>query len=152
MNELDVVTSADRRDLSEQVTAAFRPLWPEFIFHDPVDAEYSERVESYFSQYDVMLLDAGEVVTGGWGVPLRWNGTLSDLPDGYDEALQRAVTGHERSAHADTLCIMAAAVRLAGRGAGSPERLCPRFANEPRRPVSCASSHRCGPHSRAGTR
>lgn len=118
MDELAVVTNADRRDLGEQLTAVFRPLWPEFIFHDPVDAEYSSRVESYFGQYDVLVLDGAEIVTGGWGVPIRWDGTVGDLPDGYDEAMVRAVTGHETAVPPDTLCIMAAAVRPGRQGSG----------------------------------
>lgn len=118
MAELEIVTSADRRDLGEQLTAVFRPLWPEFIFHDPVDAEFSSRVETYFPYYDVMVLDGEDIVTGGWGVPILWDGTADDLPGGYDDALVRAVTGHEGRIPPDTLCIMAAAVRPGRRGSG----------------------------------
>jgi GNAT superfamily N-acetyltransferase len=118
MAELEVVTSADRPDLEEQLTTVFRPVWPEFIFHDPIDAKYLSRVEACFPQYNLLVLDGQEIVTGGWGVPIRWNGTAGDLPDGYDDALVRAVTGHEDSVPADTLCIMAAAVRPGRRGTG----------------------------------
>ncbi len=41
---------------------------------------------------------------------MRWNGTVADLPDGYDGALVRSVEGHEAGDEPDTLCIMAAAV------------------------------------------
>jgi len=92
-------------------------VWPEFIFHHAGSAEHVGRVETYFPQYDVLLLHDGQVVAGGWGVPIRWDGTVSVLPDGYDGALVSAVTGHENSVPADTLCIMAAAVR-AGRQGG----------------------------------
>jgi GNAT superfamily N-acetyltransferase len=78
-----------------------------------------ERVESYFAQYDIMLLDDGQVVAGGWGVPIRWDGTVADLPDGgYDGAMISAVTGHEGEVRADTLCVMAAAVRRDRQGTG----------------------------------
>jgi hypothetical protein len=110
MRELEIVTTSDRRDLDEQAKAAFRPGWPEFIFHDSTSSEYIERVETYFPQYDVLLLDDGQVVAGGWGVPIEWNGAVSTLPSGYDGALISAVTGHEKAVPADTLCIMAAAV------------------------------------------
>ena len=118
MGDLEIVTTADRHDLDEQARDAFRPGWPEFIFHDPISAEHVGRVEAYFPQYDVLLLDEGEVVAGGWGVPMRWDGTVSTLPDGYDGALISAVTGHETSVPADTLCIMAAAVRADRLGSG----------------------------------
>jgi GNAT superfamily N-acetyltransferase len=118
MREPQVVTTSERHDLDEQAEAAFRPGWPEFIFHDPVNSEYIGRVEVYFPQYDVMLLDDGQVVAGGWGVPIQWNGTAGTLPSGYDGALVSAVTGHENATPADTLCIMAAAVKQDRQGAG----------------------------------
>lgn len=118
MADLEIVTTSDRHDLDEQARDALRTVWPEFIFHDPVSGEYIGRVEAYFPQYDVLLLDDGQVVAGGWGVPIRWDGTIAGLPDGgYDGALVSAVTGHENAVPADTLCIMAAAVR-ADRQAG----------------------------------
>jgi GNAT superfamily N-acetyltransferase len=118
MGDLQIVTTADRHDLDEQATAAFRPGWPEFIFHDPISSEHIGRVETYFPHYDVLLLDDGQVVAGGWGVPIQWDGTINVLPAGYDGALISAVTGHENSVPADTLCIMAAAVRADRQGGG----------------------------------
>ena len=118
MGDLDIVTTTDRRDLEEQARDAFRVVWPEFIFHDPVSAAHIGRVETYFPQYDVLLLDEGQVVAGGWGVPMRWDGTASALPDGYDGALVSAVTGHDNGVPPDTLCIMAAAVRTDRQGGG----------------------------------
>ncbi len=119
MSKPEIVTTSDRPDLEEQAGAAFRGEWPEFIFHDPVTAEFIGRVETYFPQFDVMLLDDGQVVAGGWGVPLRWDGTDACLPqDGYDGALASAVTGHENSVPPDTLCVMAAAVRSDRQGTG----------------------------------
>jgi GNAT superfamily N-acetyltransferase len=118
MCEPQIVTTSERHDLDEQAKAAFRPGWPEFIFHDPTSSEYIGRVETYFPQYDLLLLDDGQVVAGGWGVPIHWNGTVSTLPSGYDGALISAITSHENAAPADTLCIMAAAVRQDRQGAG----------------------------------
>jgi GNAT superfamily N-acetyltransferase len=118
MGEPEAVTTAGRPDLDEQARAALRAVWPEFIFHDPVSTAHIGRVETYFSEYDVLLLDDGQVVAGGWGVPIHWDGTIRSLPDGYDGALVRAVTGHEQSVRPDTLCIMAAAVKADRQGGG----------------------------------
>jgi len=118
MSDLEIVTNSARPDLEEQARAAFRPLWPEFIFHDPISDEYIGRVETYFPHYDVLLLDDDEVAAGGWGVPVQWDGTIGSLPGGYDGALVSAVTGHEKSIPPDTLCVMAAAVRPGRRGSG----------------------------------
>ena len=72
MREPQVVTTSERHDLDEQAEAAFRPGRPEFIFHDPTSSEFIGRVETYFPQYDVLLLENGQVVAGGWGVPIQW--------------------------------------------------------------------------------
>lgn len=107
---MEVVTSSARPDLEEQVRAAFRVRWPEFVFHDPVSNAHVDAVERYFSDYDVWLIDEGRVVAGGWGVPLAWDGTVEQLPDGYDGALVTSVEGREAGTAPDTLCIMAVAV------------------------------------------
>jgi hypothetical protein len=107
---MDVVTSSDRPDLEDEARAGFRIKWPEFIFHDPITRVYLDRVEKYFSSFDILLLDEGRVVAGGWGVPMQWDGELPNLPDGYDGALARSVEGHEADDAPNALCLMAVAV------------------------------------------
>lgn len=118
MGDLEIVTVAEHRGLGEQARAALRSSWPEFIFHDPIDSEYIGYAETHFSQYEVLLLEDWEVVARGWGVPLRWDGTIGALPKGYDGALISAMDSHEDSGATDTLCVMGAAVRGDRRGAG----------------------------------
>jgi len=113
-----IITTADRPDLAEQGRAALLPGWPQFILHDQVSVDLIGRAAEYFPEFDVRLLDDGEVVAGGWAVALRWNGTAASLPDGYDGALISAVAEHENAARPDTLCAMAAAVRPDRCGAG----------------------------------
>jgi GNAT superfamily N-acetyltransferase len=110
---VDVVISQDRPDLEQEAGAAFRERWPEFIFHDDVPKQYMPRVEQYFRDYDILLLDDCQVAAGGWGVPLTWDGTVEGLPKGYDDALVRAVEGHEAGVAPDTFSFMAAAVARA---------------------------------------
>lgn len=115
---MEVVTYSERPDLAEEARTVLRVKWPEFIHHDAVSEAYLGRVEEYFSTYDVLLLDDGRVVAGGWGVPLRWDGSIADLPDGFDGALVRAVQDHEASVAPTTLSFMAAVVgdRVTKRG------------------------------------
>jgi hypothetical protein len=60
---------------------------------DPVVRQQLGRVESYFPDFDILLLEDGAVVAGGWGVPLSWDGTVTALPArGYDGALAVTVS------------------------------------------------------------
>jgi GNAT superfamily N-acetyltransferase len=106
----EVVSVAERRDLEEQVEAAFRERWPEFVFHDPVPRQYIGRVDEYFANFSIFLLDDGEVAAGGWGVPFVWDGTPDDLPEGYRTALVASVEDHEAGRVANALSFMAATV------------------------------------------
>jgi GNAT superfamily N-acetyltransferase len=117
-SQIEIVTTTERPDLDGEANAAFRSVWPEFIFHDPVSREHMDRVETYFPYYNVMLLDHGEVVAGGWGVPFAWDGTVLGLPEGYDGALISSVGGHESGIKPNTLSVMAAAVRADRQGGG----------------------------------
>lgn len=107
---LQCVTASERPDLDEEASSAFRERWPEFIFHDPISREYVDRVEQYFPQFQVLILDDGRVAAGGWGVPFAYSGAQTDLPDGYDGALVRAIDGHESGTVASAFSFMAAAV------------------------------------------
>ena len=69
MGEICVITASEHPELEDEAEAALRAEWPEFIFHDPVAGALIGRVGEYFPRYDVLLLDDGEVVAGGWGVP-----------------------------------------------------------------------------------
>lgn len=129
---MDVVIAADRPDLEDEAREAFRERWPEFIFHDAVPPKYMPRVGEYFRAYDILLLDDGRVAAGGWGVPLRWDGTVDDLPQGYDDALVRSVEGHERGVQPTTFSFMAAAVATAYDRQGLATRVLTTLADQAR--------------------
>jgi GNAT superfamily N-acetyltransferase len=119
---IEIVTTSDRTDLEDQLLPALGSGWPEFIFHDPISKKYIERVQKYFARFDVLLLEDGQVVAGGWGVPLAWDGTVDGLPGGkdggYDGAMAVSVDGYEAGTTPDTLSVMAAAVHPERRGSG----------------------------------
>jgi len=108
---MEIVTTRDRLDLKGEADAAFHVKWPEFLFpHDPIMKRYEAQVAEFFPQFDVLLLDQGRVVAGGWGVPIRWDGTVADLPDGYDATMALAVNGHLEGIEPTTLSYMTVAV------------------------------------------
>ena len=107
---MQVISSGDRPDLEPQVREAFRQRWPEFIFHGEAGRKYLPYVTEHFGHFDILLLDSDQVAAGGWGVPFAWDGTVDDLPDGYDGALARSVSDHQAGTTLTALSFMAAAV------------------------------------------
>ncbi len=108
----EVVTSADHPELHDQARSAFRDQWPEFVYHDDLEREhpYVQRVETYFRDLHIFLMQDGRVVAGGWGVSLAWDGTPAGLPEGYRSALVQAFDDHRQAHRVNTLSFMAAAV------------------------------------------
>jgi len=113
--DVTVASIAERPDLDGRLGRS----WPAFIFHDPVAKRLIPAVSRAFPHLDLVLVDpAGEVVAGGWGVPVRWDGSVQDLPDGWDGALERAVAGNDAGDVANTLCAMATEVLPDRQGEG----------------------------------
>lgn len=91
----------DRPDLHAQAEVIFSAGWPEFIFHDPAADRHRDRVRAWFGALNLLLVagatasgaEAGRgdaaggadgtggaeggdgIVAGGWGVPVRWDGS-----------------------------------------------------------------------------
>jgi hypothetical protein len=121
MNEMALtVERTDAREWSdEQMEDLFSEGFPEFITADRLAKQYIGRVREWFPEWNLILVDAEQnPVATGWGIPVRWDGTVADLPTGYTDATVRAVEGREQGIAPDTLVICGAVVagRLKGRG------------------------------------
>lgn len=112
------VVRTDAREWSdEQMADLFSEGFPEFIVADKLAAQYIDRVRAWFPEWNLTIVDADEnPVATGWGIPIRWDGAVAELPEGYTEATIRAVEGREQGIEPDTLVICGAVV--AGRRAG----------------------------------
>ena len=114
-----LVPVGERPDLEAQVPELFAEHWPEFIFHDLGVKPFSKRRAEYFGDLDFWALDgSGRLVGGCYGVPIAWDGTVEDLPEGYTDSLARSVNGHEEGIRPDTLVVMGAMVRTDEQGRG----------------------------------
>jgi GNAT superfamily N-acetyltransferase len=113
------LTFAERPDLADRGPTS-EDVWPEYNLHGDAFADWwlpllEELPEYQFALYD----DAADVVVAEAHTgPLAWNGDDRDLPDGIDDALQRAVSAHRAGASVDTLCAFAAEVSPTKRGRG----------------------------------
>ncbi|GAA3736224.1 hypothetical protein GCM10022225_18680 [Plantactinospora mayteni] len=86
-------------------------------------AEHDADVPNQAEEDDASLETNAEIVAAGWAVPLRWTGTVDDLPTGYTDSLARALDAYDAGEPPDTLAILAAQVRPERQGRGLAGRL-----------------------------
>lgn len=115
--DLTPVRTDARAWTDEQTADLYSDGFPAFIVADRLAKQYIDRVRAWFPEWNLTLVDAHQdPVATGWGIPVRWDGTVADLPGGYTEATIRAVEGREQNIVPDTLVICGAIV--AGRRTG----------------------------------
>jgi hypothetical protein len=113
----DVFTYEERPDLWQEANNRFYDVWPEYNMHGNRTGEYFSQLPGRFGRFQVLLCDpaTGEVIGRGRSIPLRWDGTLEDLPAGIDAAGLRAVT---EDAVPTAVCALAAEVAADRQGLG----------------------------------
>ena len=117
------VERLDARSWAE-LDPLFEDAFPAFITADQVAKKYIGRVWQWFPELNIVLVEDGHVpVATGWGVPIRWNGDVADLPAGYTDTTQRAVEGRERAEQPDTFVICGAIFRPGRTGQGLAAQL-----------------------------
>jgi GNAT superfamily N-acetyltransferase len=115
-----LVRYADRPDLREiRLDTLSRRTFPEFMHHNQSGTRFWHRLYDERPDFQLALIDGDELVAELHSVPVAWDGTLEDLPPGWDDAFARAF---ESDRTADALCALAISVspehqgrRLSGR-------------------------------------
>lgn len=126
-----LVTHVERPDLEDQAQGdTFLSQWPRFMFHDPVADEHYPIMYERCPEFQFYLIDgSGSLLANGNSIPVAWDGTLEDLPGGWDEALTRGSVGAQRGTTPTALCALQATVSSAcgGRGLGPAMTMAMRF-------------------------
>ena len=90
---MKLVRYADRPDLLERrFEHALGVTFPEYMQHNDPGNLYWGRLYDDFPDFQVALLDGDELVAEAHALPVAWDGTLEDLPSGWDEAFVRGMT------------------------------------------------------------
>ena len=118
---MELVRYADRPDLHE---VRFRTLsartFPEFMHHGQTGMRYWGRLVSEHPDFQLALVDDGELVAELHSLPLAWDGSLADLPPGWDDVFERSFeTGRPH----DSLAALAISVLPERRGERLSERM-----------------------------
>ncbi len=108
-----------RPDLRDAVERFGASVWPEFMLKDAVSDRHWPRMADELPAYQLALLDGrGRVVAVARSMPLTWDGTLAELPRGWDAQFTRSIDTLDRGVAPDTLGAIMIVTDPAHRGAG----------------------------------
>src|SRR5262245_3983649 len=84
------VTAAERPDLLEPAWERTRDAMPEYNNHGDVLNVYWGRLTEELPDFQFHVVgDGDEILARARSIPVRWDGTLEDLPAGIDGAIAR---------------------------------------------------------------
>lgn len=121
MASVFAVSAADEPALWDAAESTFHDVWPEYNQHGVDAGRYFGQLVPAHASLQFLLCDGEtrEPVARGRTIPMRWDGTLDDLPAGIDAAGLRAVAGHDPT----VLVALAAEVRPDARERGLSGRV-----------------------------
>ena len=100
---MNVFTFAERPELAEPAWEATKDVFPEYNNHGDVLNVYWGGLTEKFPEFQFHLVDEEEqTLARARCLPVRWDGTLEDLPAGIDEAIVRGID----EGGANVLCAM----------------------------------------------
>jgi len=90
---VNVVRYADRPDLlKRRYEELTKPTFPEYMNENEPGDLYWGRLYTDFPDFQVALVEGDDLLAEAHAVPLPWDGTLEDLPSGWDEGFVRGAT------------------------------------------------------------
>lgn len=117
---LDFVALDRRHDLAGPAVALNDASWPAFLRHDPMSVRYGRAIYERFAEFQMAAVDpaTGALTAVANGVPIRWEGDSSELPDhGWDWAIERSFEDVRHGREPTVLCALSVSVGAADPGA-----------------------------------
>jgi GNAT superfamily N-acetyltransferase len=118
-DRFQVITPLTRADYRDLVRGLTKLAWPEFMLHDQVANELWHELLDRFPEYQLALYDTENkrVAAMGNSFPLRWEGSLENLPEGgWDWAFVQAVNDHKQGLSPNFHCAIQAVIHPDYRG------------------------------------
>lgn len=98
MTAFRVVTAAERPELASAAGKATEDAFPAYNYHGDVLNEHWGRLTEEYAAFQFALVEDDEIVARCCSLPVPWDGTLDDLPEGMDVAILRTSGARESTA------------------------------------------------------
>lgn len=116
MNDYRFYTLEQRPELSEQLFMLGEQSFSKFLQNNDT-AQYSSLFEEIMFKYCIVMCDDKDrVLGGGFTIPLEWDKSKENLPQGYDGAIIKAVEDFKTGKYINTLCGLSVIVSPDNRG------------------------------------
>jgi len=88
----------DDKTLKDAHWEIVKSIWPEIMLHSPVANKYWARLEEYFPEYQLFLLNVDNQIIGFSNtIPFFWIKTLKELPvTGWDWLMKKGIEDYEK--------------------------------------------------------
>lgn len=112
-----VYTLKERPELLAEMNRLHSVGWSKFMLFDEVADQYFGELPKRFPAYQFVLLDnEDQAIACGNSVPFHWDGSMDDLPGGWDGVLARSVTEHAEGKKPNAVSAIAIVVDPTFRG------------------------------------
>ena len=90
---MNVVRYVDREDLmARRYEELTKPTFPEYMNQSEAGDLYWGRLYSDFADFQVALVEGDDLLAEAHALSLPWDGTLDDLPSGWEDGFARGMT------------------------------------------------------------
>ncbi|BBH51843.1 non-ribosomal peptide synthetase [Fluviispira sanaruensis] len=104
-----IYTLAQRPELLRKLNIIHAQSWPKYFEGSAILVDLWPKIYSEFSEYQILIVDEkDEIAAIGNSIPIYWDGTCKNLPNGWDGALESAFK--ETQTEPNTLLILAGIV------------------------------------------
>jgi hypothetical protein len=111
-------TLSERPDLEPALQPLLASGWPRFALASPLDRAYWERLLHEFADYQLLLVEDGQLLGAGHSVPFRWDGRPAGLPGGWDDVFSQAMADADAARAPTAAAALGITMAAAARGRG----------------------------------
>jgi len=109
---------SDNKKLVNVINKLHSEPWPVFLSEDSSVKKYWQRLYQVYPEYQLLFRINSEYIGVANSAPIYWNGSIGNLPSGFDEAIETII---EEDKKPNTLCGLAVVIskKYLGKGISS---------------------------------